>query len=131
MGADMAINNVLDLAASQANWLLARQNLVAENVANANTPGYKTTDLKPFTADLQSASLQLTTTSAKHMSLAASGFEPETDETPVTKSGTFLSGNTVSLEWEMMKGGEISRAYSLNVSVVKTFNAMLQQATKG
>jgi flagellar basal-body rod protein FlgB len=48
MDADMAINNVLDLAARQASWLLARQNLVAENVANANTPGYRISDLKPF-----------------------------------------------------------------------------------
>jgi flagellar basal-body rod protein FlgB len=131
MDADMAINNVLDLAARQACWLLARQNLVAENVANANTPGYRISDLKPFEASLQTASLQLATTSPSHISVTESEFQLETEEAPTTKGGTFLSGNNVSLEWEMMKGGEISRNYSLNAAVVKAFNGMLQQSTKG
>ena len=65
----MAIKNVLDLAARQASWLLSRENLVAQNVANANTPGYKTADLTPFEASLQTASLQLTTTSPRHISI--------------------------------------------------------------
>lgn len=127
----MGVNNVLDLASRQASWLLARENLVAENVANANTPGYKTSDLKPFDAALQSASLQLVTTSPRHISITGGEFTPETSEATTTKSGAFLSGNDVSLEWEMMKGGEIGRSYSLNVAVVKAFNGMLQQATKG
>ncbi len=127
----MAINNVLDLAARQASWLLARENLVAQNVANANTPGYKTTDLSPFEAAIQTASLQLTTTSPRHISITASEFQPTTDEFVTSKGDTFLSGNNVSLESEMMKGGEVNRAYSLNVAVVKAFNGMLVQSAKG
>ena len=30
-------------------WLSQRQQLLAHNVANANTPGYKSQDLKPLT----------------------------------------------------------------------------------
>jgi len=127
----MAINNVLDLAARQASWLLARENLVAQNVANANTPGYKTTDLSPFEAAIQTASLQLTTTSPRHISITESEFQPATDESATSKGDTFLSGNNVSLESEMMKGGEVNRAYSLNVAVVKAFNGMLVQSAKG
>jgi flagellar basal-body rod protein FlgB len=80
---------------------------------------------------LQTASLQLATTSPSHISVTESEFQLETEEAPTTKGGTFLSGNNVSLEWEMMKGGEISRNYSLNAAVVKAFNGMLQQSTKG
>lgn len=127
----MAINNVLDLAARQASWLLSRENQVAQNVANANTPGYKAADLTPFEASLQTASLQLTTTSPRHISIPQSGFQIEPEETTTTKSDTFLSGNNVSLESEMMKGGEINRAYSLNAAVVKTFNGMIVQSAKG
>ena len=127
----MAINNVLDLAARQASWLVTRENLVAQNVANANTPGYRTTDLSPFEAAMQTASLPLTTTSPMHISIADSEFQPASDEVTTAKSDTFLSGNNVSLESEMMKGGEINRAYSLNTAVVKAFNGMLQQSTKG
>src|SRR6516225_2149456 len=122
MDADMALNNVLDLAAHQASWLLSRENLVAQNVANANTPGYRTTDLSPFEAAIQTASLQLATTSPRHISIAESEFQPSPDEVTTAKADTFLSGNNVSLESEMMKGGEINRAYSLNAAVVKAFN---------
>ncbi len=105
--------------------------LVAQNVANANTPGYKTSDLTPFEASLQTASLQLTTTSPMHISIPQSDFQNTPEETTTTKSDTFLAGNNVSLELEMMKGGEINRAYSLNTAVVKAFNSMLVQSVKG
>ncbi len=131
MDADMGINNVLDLASRQASWLLARENLVAQNVANANTPGYRATDLKPFEAALETTSLKLATTSPRHISIPQSDFQAAAEETTEAKSDTYLSGNDVSLEQEMMKGGEINRAYSLNASVVKAFEGMLRQATKG
>jgi flagellar basal-body rod protein FlgB len=131
MDADMAINNVLDLAARQASWLLSRESQVAQNVANANTPGYKTADLTPFEASLQTASLHLTTTSPRHISIPQREFQITSEETTTEKSDTFLSGNNVSLESEMMKGGEINRAYSLNAAVVKAFNSMLVQSAKG
>ncbi len=127
----MSVNNVLDLASRQASWLLARENLVAQNVAHANTPGYRTSDLKPFEGALQAATLQLAKTSAGHLDIAESDAEPDPDDLSVAKDGTSLSGNNVSLEWEMLKGGEISRAYSLNTAVVKAFNGMLVQAGKG
>jgi len=127
----MAVNNVLDLAARQASWLVARENLVAQNVANANTPGYKTADLKPFEAEIQTASLSLTATSPKHISLGGGDFQQAAeDPTPLNRE-TFLSGNNVSLESEMMKGGEINRAHALNVAIVKAFNGMLLQSAKG
>jgi flagellar basal-body rod protein FlgB len=131
MDADMAIDNVLNLAARKASWLLSRENQVAQNVANANTPGYKTADLTPFEASLQTASLQLATTSPRHISIPQSEFQITSEETTTEKSDTFLSGNNVSLESEMMKGGEINRAYSLNAAVVKAFNSMLVQSAKG
>ncbi len=126
----MGISNVLDLASRQASWLSARQNLVSQNVANANTPGYRTSDLKPFEEDLQTASLQLITTSPMHMTIPQREFEPASEETSAGKSDVFLSGNNVSLEQEMMKGGEIGRAYSLNTAVMKSFNGMLTLVTK-
>ena len=126
----MRINNVLDLAARQASWLVARENVVAQNVANANTPGYRAADLKPFEGALDTASLQLTRTSPNHMSIVESEAEPVTDDASSEKSEAYISGNDVSLEQEMMKGGEINRAYSLNMAVTKAFNGMILQVAK-
>ena len=39
---------LFELASQQAHWLSARQVAVAENIANANTPGYKAADVPPF-----------------------------------------------------------------------------------
>ena len=49
------------------------------------------------------------------------------DETPWE---TTDSGNTVSLENEMIKAGEVGRDYSLNTNIVKAFHAMLMQSVK-
>lgn len=127
----MSVNNVIDLAARQASWLFARENLVAENVANANTPGYKAADLKPFDGALQAATLRLAKTSPRHLDIADSDAEPAVDDVSTAKDGTSLSGNNVSLAWEMLKGNEINRNYSLNAAVVKAFNGMLLQSAKG
>ena len=36
------------LASKQAHWLSVRQDVVAGNVANVNTPGYRAMDVEPF-----------------------------------------------------------------------------------
>jgi flagellar basal-body rod protein FlgB len=130
MDADMIANDVFDIAARQSSWLLARQRVVAQNVANANTPGYKTADLKPFEATLQSVSLQLAATSPKHFVLDESQAPAPVSEN-ADNIEVHYSGNDVSLELEMAKAGEVSRAYALNTSVVKAFNGMVLQAAKG
>jgi len=124
-------NDVFDLAARQASWLLARQQVVAQNVANANTPGYKTADLKPFDAALQSASLQLAATSPAHFVLDKSQVAADPEAGNADNPDVYFSGNDVSQEDEMSKAGEISRAYVLNTSVVKALNGMLLMAAKG
>ena len=126
----MIANDVFDLAARQSSWLLARQRVVAQNVANANTPGYKAADLKPFEATLQSVSLQLAATSPKHIVVDESPVPAPVSEN-ADNAEVYYSGNDVSQELEMAKAGEVSRAYALNTTVVKAFNGMVLQAAKG
>ena len=40
------------------------------------------------------------------------------------------SGNSVSLEKEMIKASEVNRSYKLNTSVVKAFHRMLITSAK-
>jgi flagellar basal-body rod protein FlgB len=130
MDADMKISNVLDLAAHRASWLAKRENLVAENVANSNTPGYKTADLTPFEVALDSARLPLTRTSPRHMAVEASVGEPKTNDDFDAKTEVYLAGNDVNIEKEMIKGGEVTRAYSLNSAVTKSFHSMIMASAK-
>lgn len=123
-------NDIFSLAARQSSWLLARQELVAQNVANANTPGYKAVDLKPFEASLENASLQLSVSSPAHFGLGDAR-EMSQPASAADAAEAYYSGNDVSEEQEMGKAGEIARAYALNTAIVKAFNGMILQAVKG
>lgn len=127
----MGVVHLFDLASQQARWLSARHIAVASNIANANTPGYQAGDVPPFDTVFNDSNVTLTTTSPLHI-----GADPLSAEAlPVTGDGhpweVSHSGNSVNLEQEMMKSGEVMSAYALNRSVVKAFNQMLMMSVKG
>lgn len=122
--------HLFDLASQQARWLSVRQAAVASNVANASTPGYAATDVVPFADVFNDASIRMAATSPGHL-----GVDPLAPEQVAVSDAAAWekthSGNSVSLENEMMKAGEVNRAYALNTSVVKAFHQMLMTAVKG
>jgi flagellar basal-body rod protein FlgB len=94
-------------------WLDARQRVIAENVANADTPGYVGRDLKQptdFAAAMRSGGdLQMVRTNAAHIAPAGSPvrFAP----TKAPDSETTLDGNSVVVEEQMLKMAERRMAY--------------------
>ena len=91
---------------SRMSWLTERQQVLAQNVANADTPGYVARDLKPldFEQALSDANSGATmmTTNARHIALSPShAGKFEDHETPDQESNP--NGNAVSLEMEMIK----------------------------
>ena len=111
-------------------WLSVRQETVAQNIANANTPGVKAMDVRPFEDVLSDTGVTMVATNPAHF-----GSDPMAVGTIETKQGAqwevTASGNSISLEQEMIKAGEVNRAYSLNTSIVKAFNQMLSTSVKG
>ncbi|ACB97208.1 flagellar basal body rod protein FlgB [Beijerinckia indica] len=120
---------VLDLVSQQARWLTLRQATIAQNIAQANTPGFKSVDLLPFEQVYSESGLRMTATSPKH--LAADPNEADLTAGH-TEAGweTTHSGNSVSLEQELMKTGEIHGAYTLNTNIARSFQQMLLTAVK-
>ncbi len=122
--------HLFDLASQQARWLTVRQQTIASNVANANTPGYKASDVVPFEEVFDDASIRMAATNPGHI-----GVDPlAADQVSVADAAaweTTQSGNSVSLENEMLKAGEVNRSFSLNTSVVKAFHQMLMNSVKG
>lgn len=116
--------NLFDLASQQARWLSVRQSAVAGNIANANTPGYRAVEVEPFESVLGSKPVRLASTHASHLSAGTSqaSFGIQEIETPAT---VLPSENTVTLEQELMKSGEVRRAFELNTAIVKAFHRML------
>jgi flagellar basal-body rod protein FlgB len=120
---------LFNLASQRTAYLSARQTLIAANVANANTPAYKAVELKPFSAVLQEASIAMAVSNPAHLTPTAQELDPpravenDVDETTV-------SGNSVNLEGEMVKLGEVSRDFSETTGIKKIFHQMFMQALK-
>ncbi|WP_395450329.1 flagellar basal body rod protein FlgB [Aminobacter sp. UC22_36] len=121
--------NLFDLAAQQARWLSVRQSAIAGNVANANTPGYRTNDIEPFDKVLDRSRVAMTSTQAGHLSGGATeaGYAVKAEE---PKHAVLPSDNTVAVEDELMKAGEVRRSFELNTAIVKAFHRMIMLGSK-
>ena len=117
-------------------WLDQRQRVVAQNVANADTPGYAARDLKApsdFAAALRNGGvLSLARTSAGHMSVTgpdgAAAVRFASQVTP--DSETTLDGNSVVVEEQMVKMDESRGAYDAAISLYSKSMAMIALAGK-
>jgi len=88
-------------------WHQARQSVLAQNVANAETPGYRASDLKAFNfaehlRESEFGEMSTAATNALHFSVSSGGADgfslAANSEFEVTPNG-----NGVTLEDEMMK----------------------------
>ena len=121
-------------------YLSERQQLIAQNVANADTPGYLPKDLKPFSFQAQmqtlrqpdGASATPEMTQPGHMSLAPGGSTSRSKSRPATArdSETRLDGNAVVLEEEMMKMSDARMNYDAAISFYQKSLGLLQLAAR-
>lgn len=115
---------LFEIASRHMTWLAERQTVTAANIANADTPGYRTRDAAPFSAVLASAAPTIAVTSPLHMS---AGFESSAAYGTQT-GGSWASshsGNNVSIERELMTASSNSRMMNLDASLARTFHRML------
>lgn len=115
---------LFDLVSRHAQWASLRQATIASNIAQANTPGYKAMDVEPFSAVLAKTHLQMAQTNPGHLDIRGAG----TRQGRLDGSDTWEinhTGNSVSLDQQMIKADETSRAYSLDMSIARTFQRMM------
>ena len=113
--------------AAKMSWLTQRQNVIAQNIANVDTPDYQAKDITPFAfKDVLKQKLAPTQTNAMHLagsqSAGAAGESKESKSYEVTPSG-----NSVSLEEQMQKAATtgvdfqmITTLYQKNIGLIKT-----------
>ena len=114
----MDLTNVPLLTAlrDRMSWLNSRQSLLAQNVANADTPGYAARDLKPmdFEAELDRQNAPafsgVAITDPRHIAAPVSG-PMKSPDGEVTQVDTTSTGNSVSLEEEMIKVADTQSQY--------------------
>jgi flagellar basal-body rod protein FlgB len=121
--------NLFSLSSQYGRWLSVRQEAVSQNIANANTPGYNNIDVRPFSETLDRLPLDLVRTNPDHLSIGPSASMQVRTATGAKWDET-ISGNSVNLEQELMKAGEVNRAFALTTSLAKTFQHMYMTTVK-
>lgn len=121
---------LFSIAAQRTRWLATRGAVLASNIANADTPGYKARDVVPFDTALSTAGSQMSKTSSLHLLPAEVGGRAFESAPRPAASGKY-SGNTVSLDTELMTLGEVRSQHSMVSGVVGSFHRMLLSVLKG
>ena len=124
---------IFKMAKAQMDWIAQRQEVLAGNIANANTPRYLPKDLKPVDfksvlTDTMEQPVGVTATNAKHI-------VPEMGPSPfkaVTQRKTYEStpdGNAVILEEQMAKIGEANANYNAAAALFQKYQKMIKTAS--
>ncbi|RPE64612.1 flagellar basal-body rod protein FlgB [Pacificibacter maritimus] len=112
--------DIFQMASGLAKHASSRQEVIAKNIANADTPEYRAQDIASFQETYQGAQSQssMKASRAGHLS----GATPE--NTFITQidaaDPSSPNGNTVALETEMMKATEVRHQHDLAMSVYKS-----------
>lgn len=115
---------ILNMAQGMATHAAARQSVLARNIANADTPGYRAQDVASFADTYQKADdFTLRASRAEHLS--GDPVSGET-ETYFTNGESAPNGNTVSLETEMMKAVETRNQHDMALTIYKTTLGILR-----
>jgi flagellar basal-body rod protein FlgB len=112
-------------------WLHQRQDVLSQNVANADTPRYVARDLKPLDFDdalnVVHHGTAMMTTNIRHIALTpATSGAFEDHETPDQESSP--NGNAVSLEMEMIKVSETQAQFQAAANLYAKAMTMMKTA---
>lgn len=104
-----------------------RQRVIAANVANADTPGYRAQDLRDFAQTYRDGpAIGLRTTRPDHVSAgdwgSVQGARIDAGGEPAP------NGNTVSIEEELVRAADARREFDLSLSVFQSGMIMLRTA---
>lgn len=119
-------------------WLQARQGVIAQNVANADTPGYTARDLKELdfgrmVAGEGGGRLQLAATREGHIAGSATGGSSARafKDVAAPDSETTATGNSVVLEEQMMKVSQTQMDYQTATGLYAKGLSMIRMAVTG
>ncbi len=102
-----------------------RQTILAQNMANADTPDYSARDIKPFSEVVSATSTgpDLRATRASHLAAQSSQFEASM----FTREGEHNpNGNSVSLELEMLHAVDAKRQHDRALAIYKSSMGLLR-----
>jgi flagellar basal-body rod protein FlgB len=116
------------LAEQRLEWIDQRQRVVAQNIANSDTPNYTARDVKPFDQLVQQQSISPTVTNSLHMEGTMQGSVQLASLTRELPSERAPDGNAVSVEGELTKVAQNETNAGLVGNLWKTYMGMYMTA---
>ncbi len=130
------LDRLLDLPQAALGVRATRQQAIASNIANADTPHYKARDLD-FSSALASAMggkvggpVELARTSSQHLEAKADGLMDQALKYR-TETQSSIDGNTVDMDVERSAFAENSVQYEASLSFINGLLKTMQQAVAG
>jgi flagellar basal-body rod protein FlgB len=116
---------IFDLADRRLAHIGRRQELLAQNIANADTPGWAARDMKPFAEQLKQrgAAADLARTDARHIPPRQGGANGH-----VLGGEASPDGNSVVLDAELGKIADSESAHALVTGIYQKYLAMFRTA---
>ncbi len=108
----------------------ARGAVLAGNLANADTPGYRRRDLT-FVEALETAATELTGSNPSHLDTAASGNPTERHRLDVGPPGQRVDGNGVNLDEEAIKFHRNAGRFTSQARILARIEALTKAAITG
>ena len=127
-----SISGLLDILTGKMSYLNQKQAVLAENVANSDTPGYRQLDVKPFSFGdaMRQADISMAVTDARH--IVPAGMAGVNARTFVAKDAVASpSGNSVDLEGQMMEISKTAADYKTMTAIYHKMTGLFKIALKG
>lgn len=107
-------------------WLDQRQGVLAQNIANASTPGWVPKDLPPFAASLAAeAGASLARTDPAHLAGTADDILAGVAPRPTARAP---DGNAVAIDQQLAAVADSQSAQELVLNIYKTYLGMFNTA---
>ena len=101
----------------------ARMGVIAQNVANADTPGYKAMDMPSFADTYAEAGGAMRATRAGHFAAPDAAMEPQIRRDINTGAP---NGNSVSLEQEMVKAAGVRQDHEMALAIYRNTSDIIR-----
>lgn len=125
-------SGLFDILGMRMDYLKQRQAVIAQNVSNADSPGYKAHDLVSFTKALKGVGVhpvEIAQTNEAHISpngrAIASGFG---DNHKAKTYEVLPTGNSVVLEEQMMNVAQTNNDYQVAATLYRDAVSMMKMA---
>ena len=119
---------IFQMAGAMARHAATRQSLVAQNIAQADTPGYKARDLASFADTYQSQTDGMKVRATRSGHLMGSTAHSATPRIIAGIGSESPNGNNVSLEGEMMKATDITADHERALAIYQSSLGILRSS---